>query len=262
MMRSTNLGVSALQYAIHWENKSKNFQTITHFLDILPEKTDLVILPEMFTTGFSMQPEKLAENMTGISVGWMKGQARSRNIYICGSIIIRENKQYFNRLICATPDGKIWHYDKRHLFTMAGEEKKYTPGTDRPVWKINGWRILPQVCYDLRFPVWSRNDLNYDIAIYPANWPQRRDYPWKMLLRARAIENQAYIIGVNRVGNDGNDVAHNGCSAIIDPLGEILTAPEENTEGWFHTQLESEKLEKIRKSFPFLPDKDAFSIKY
>ncbi|MCC5917997.1 MAG: amidohydrolase [Cryomorphaceae bacterium] len=259
-MRSTKLGISALQFAIHWENKSENLKTIARFLESMPVDTDLVVLPEMFSTGFSMQPENHAEKMDGFSVNWLKNMAARYGVYICGSLIISESESFYNRFILVDPNGAFSQYDKRHLFSMAGEEKKYAPGNQRLIWEVKGWKILPQVCYDLRFPVWSRNDLNYDLAIYPANWPERRDYPWKTLLRARAIENQCYVVGVNRVGDDGNGVAHNGCSAIIDPLGADLHAAEPNMEQWIYANLESATLEKIRKSFPFLSDRDDFRL--
>lgn len=260
-MDTTKLHVSALQMHLEWENPERNLQRIDEFLSKLTPKTQLALLPEMFTTGFSMTPKSFAQSMNGAWVNWMKDRAKEHDIHLCGSLIIEDAGNYVNRFICATNTGTILPvYDKRHLFTMANEQAHYHPGNKRLIWDIHGWRVFPQICYDLRFPVWSRNDLDYDLALYPANWPKRRDYPWKTLLRARAIENQAYVIGVNRVGEDGNGVDHNGCSAIIDPIGEPVTLIDEHQEGWLHGSLCKDHLKNMRKKFPFLNDRDDFGL--
>jgi predicted amidohydrolase len=259
-MNTTKLHVSALQFDIHWENPDQNLATIEKYLRECPSDTDLVVLPEMFTTGFCMRPQAFAQTMKGKWVCWMQEMAKKYHIYLCGSLII-EDDGYVNRFVCSTHEGELLPvYDKRHLFSMANEQNHYKPGNQRVIWNIKGWKVFPQICYDLRFPVWSRNNLDYDVALYPANWPQRRDYPWKTLLRARAIENQAYIVGVNRVGEDGNGVDHNGCSAIIDPIGTPVAEPMEHQAGWFHAELRRDALEAYRKKFPFLPDADGFKL--
>lgn len=207
-----------------------------------------------------MNPSAFAESMDGESVRWMKRMALQTSAFVAGTLIISENGSYYNRFLCATPGGEVLQYDKRHLFSMAGEEKHYQAGEKREVWDILGWRILPQVCYDLRFPVWSRNNLEYDAMLYPANWPERRSSAWKSLLVARAIENQAYVVGVNRVGYDGNEINHSGDSAIYDPLGEIQAQLKPYEEGWLHAQWERDSLNQIRKAFPFLKDADRFQV--
>lgn len=259
-MNATKLRVSALQFDIHWENPDRNIRTISDHLNSCPETTDLVVLPEMFTTGFSMTPESFAQSMSGSWVTWMKALAKQHKVHLCGSLIIEDNG-FVNRFICSTPNGEILPvYDKHHLFTMAREQNHYRSGQQRLLWNINGWKMFPQICYDLRFPVWGRNNIDYDAVLYPANWPKRRAYPWKTLLRARAIENQAYIIGVNRIGVDGNGVDHSGNSAIIDPLGTPLAEPDEHYEGWLHAELDKTVLHEMRKKFPFLNDRDKFTL--
>jgi predicted amidohydrolase len=229
----------------------------------------------MFSTGFSMRPELLAECTDGPTVDWMRTMATRKKIILTGSVIIEEEGKYFNRLIWMLPNGQYGYYDKRHRFAYAGENEHYSAGHKRLVASVKGWRILLLVCYDLRFPVWSRQapqerdvpgdaapdarDLEYDLVIYVANWPQRRSLAWKTLLQARAIENQAYVIGVNRVGNDGNNIYHSGDSMIIDPLGEILYH-EADKEEVFTLTLEKEKLDAIRERFPFWKDADRFHI--
>src|SRR6185312_3509522 len=234
-------------------------------IDGISEPTELVILPEMFSTGFSMQPRDLAEPMDGPTVSWMRDIAARKGIILTGSLIIREEGQYYNRLIWMLPNGQAGHYDKRHRFAYAGEHERYTAGNKRLVASVKGWRILLLICYDLRFPVWSRQQpadggaLEYDLVIYVANWPERRSHAWKTLLQARAIENEAFVIGVNRVGDDGHKIRHAGDSMIVDPLGAILYQGEEKEEVFTMT-LEKETLGSIRERFPFWRDADHFYI--
>ena len=252
-----------IQSALFWEDKRANLEQFEQKINTLTTKTNLVILPEMFTTGFSMRTEDLAETMDGPTVTWMKKMAIEHSIILTGSIIIKDNQQYFNRLIWMLPNGRFGYYDKRHLFAFAGEEKYYTPGNKRLITSVNGFKIQLLVCYDLRFPVWTRqaNQANpeYDILIVVANWPASRSHAWKTLLAARAIENQCYVIGVNRIGEDGHNSYHSGDSTIIDPLGNILFTQAD--EPMVHTiKLKKENLNEIRNKFPFGKDADAFQI--
>lgn len=239
-------------------------------INSIGQRTEVVVLPEMFSTGFSMNPAALAETMQGPTIDWMKRISHTHRVILTGSLIIEEDGKYYNRLIWVMPNGEMGHYDKRHLFGFAEEDKHYHAGNKRLVASVKGWRVNLQVCYDLRFPVWARQQINhqaegihdtaeYDVLIYVANWPQRRSHAWKTLLCARAIENQCYVIGVNRVGTDGKDIYYSGNSLVIDPLGEVLyhMADEEDI---FTITLEREVLEDIRGRFPFLHDADRFRI--
>lgn len=240
-------------------------------INALTEKTEIVVLPEMFSTGFCLQPELLAESMQGETVQWMQRLAAEKKIVLTGSIIAAENGNYYNRLIWMLPNGQHGVYDKRHLFAFAGEDEQYTAGSKRLIASVKGWKINLLVCYDLRFPVWARQSAapappgevakgpEYDVLIYVANWPQRRNHAWKTLLQARAIENQCYVLGVNRVGDDGNGLHYSGDSMVIDPLGEVLYSKAEQEDA-FTITLQKEKLELIRSQFPFWKDADAFSI--
>lgn len=255
-----DLRITLVQTALHWENAAANRKHFDELLlEVKPGSTDLVVLPEMFTTGFSMQPDVLAEKMDGPTMVWMLQKAVELRAVITGSLIIQSHGHYYNRLIWMRPDGTYETYDKRHLFSLAGEEKYYTAGQKRLIVALHGWRVCPLVCYDLRFPVWSRNRKDYDLLLYVANWPQRRSYAWKQLLIARAIENQSYVAAVNRVGNDGNQVAHSGDSGIIDPLGEVLFTqshePIIKTITLSHTHLT-----EVRDKFRFLDDGDEFDV--
>jgi omega-amidase len=258
------LTLTIIQTALHWEDAAANRAMLENKIRQRAPGAQVVILPEMFSTGFSMRPEILAEAPDGETVSWMKRLAREERIILTGSLMISEEPYFYNRLLWILPNGQCGQYDKRHLFAYAGEDKHYTPGTDRFIASVNGWRILCLVCYDLRFPVWSRQQptedgLEYDLILYVANWPERRNTAWKTLLQARAIENQAYVIGVNRVGEDGNGVYHSGDSMVIDPLGEILyhKAHEEDV---FTITLEKEHLEAVRNKLPFWKDGDAFQL--
>lgn len=259
------LTVSLIQSYLHWEDKEKNLQQFEAKIASLPATTQVVVLPEMFSTGFSMKPEQLAETMDGPTVAWMKEQSGKHRKIIMGSIIAEEQGRYYNRLIWMLPNGASYHYDKRHLFAYAGEDKHYTAGEKRLIVQVNGWKICLQVCYDLRFPVWARQkppegqDAEYDILIYVANWPQRRSHPWKTLLQARAIENQCYVIGLNRVGDDGNGIYHSGDSMLVDPIGNPLWQQADEEAIYTHT-FQPEALREVREHFPFLQDADNFLI--
>lgn len=264
----STLTITTIQTALHWEDKLANLSMLEEKINGIKEKTEIVVLPEMFSTGFSMKPTLLAEKMDGPTVDWMRRMAASKKIIITGSIIIEEEGQYYNRLIWMLPNAQYGTYDKRHRFAYAGEDEHYTCGNKRLIASVKGWRVNLQVCYDLRFPVWSRQaqpindettELEYDLLIYVANWPERRHHAWKSLLIARAIENQSYVVGVNRVGNDGNQVYHSGDSMVIDSLGETLYH-KQHEEAVFTITLQKDKLEETRIKFPFWKDADSFII--
>ena len=250
-----NLTVTLIQKDLAWENPSQNLADFEQIIKTVPSASGLIILPEMFTTGFSMNPHKWAEKMTGTSVKWLQKMARQTKNTITGSLIIQDHEQYFNRLIWVTPDGALQTYDKRHLFSYAKENLHYAPGQKiiEPI--LNNWKIRPLICYDLRFPVWSWNTTDYDLLVYVANWPERRIQHWRSLLIARAIENQSFVIGLNRVGNDGQGIYHNGNSLVISPQGQVLleVIDCECTET---ITLQKQTLLQYRKDFPALDDRD------
>jgi omega-amidase len=255
------LTITLIQTNLHWEDKTANLQMLAEKINSISVPTEVVVLPEMFSTGFSMQPQKLAETMDGETMTWMKKMASIKNIILTGSIIIEEEKKYYNRLIWMLPNGQYGHYDKRHLFAFANEHQHYTAGNKRLIAQVKGWKINLQVCYDLRFPVWARQASpdEYDIILYVANWPERRSHAWKTLLTARAIENQCYAIGVNRVGNDGNNIYHSGNSMVVDAIGNELYHKADD-EDVFTITLQKETLQETRNKFPFLKDADGFII--
>ena len=255
------LNVSIIQSDLAWEDKETNLEYFSKQIDQLPSVSELVILPEMFTTGFSMQPEKFAESMDGPSVEWMKDTAKTYGIILSGSIMIKEKDQFFNRSISALPNGQIFTYDKRHLFRMGEENNHYEGGGTRMIFTYNNWRIFPLVCYDLRFPVWSRNQGDYDLVFYVANWPESRRHVWRNLLVARALENQVYVIGVNRIGADGQGLTYSGDSLIINPRGEIISTTEPYESSAETQTLSLDALNKFRKKFPVGKDADAFELK-
>lgn len=265
----SSLKLTLFQTSLHWEDKEANLSMLKQKIDAITHPTHVVVLPEMFSTGFSMKPDKFAEDMNGTTVNWMRETAALKKIILTGSLIIKENENYFNRLIWMLPNGEYGFYDKRHLFAFGEEDKHYTAGTKRLIASVNGWKMNLMVCYDLRFPVWSRqtrslqgevgSGLEYDVLIYVANWPEKRNTAWKSLLRARAIENQCYVIGVNRVGNDGNAIYHSGDSMVIDPLGEILYH-REHDEDVFTAELNKNHLQEVREKFQFWRDADEFEI--
>ncbi|WP_299822325.1 amidohydrolase [uncultured Pontibacter sp.] len=255
-----DLRVTIVQTELHWQNAEDNRSMFSEKLAAAAPATDLIVLPEMFTTGFSMSAEALAEEADGPTLDWMRKEARTHHAVVTGSIIVREGGAYFNRLYWVRPDGTYATYDKKHLFRMAKEHQTYTPGQERLLVELNGWNICPLVCYDLRFPVWSRNTNNaYDLLLYVANWPKVRSQPWRILLQARAIENIAYVIGVNRIGTDGNQHPYSGDSAIIHPKGYHLLETSE-TEGIHTLTLSKKELEDFREAFPAHLDADNFSL--
>jgi predicted amidohydrolase len=263
----SSLSITTIQTALHWEDKTANLLAFEKKLQALDAGAELVILPEMFSTGFSMQPQKLAETMEGPTVKWMAEQAAKHRIVLTGSLIIEENQQYYNRLIWMMPNGQYGYYDKRHLFAFAGEHEHYSPGQKRLIASLKGWRIHVQICYDLRFPVWARQQIKhgenpapeYDVLLYVANWPQRRSLAWKTLLQARAIENQCFCVGVNRVGNDGHGIYHSGDSMVVNPLGEVLYQRADD-EDINRVVLQKAALHEVRDRFPFWKDGDFFTI--
>ncbi len=252
-----NLNITIIQSDLYWEDKEANLHAFSKKIESITEATDLIILPEMFTTGFSMKSKELAETMEGKTVSWMKQMAKEKNCVITGSFICKENK-YYNRLLWVSPNGVARRYDKKHLFSMGGEDKHYTAGDKRVIVTLKDWRICPLICYDLRFPVFSRNTKRdpYDVLIYVANWPGLRSEAWKTLLLARAIENQCYVAGVNRVGVDGNFVMHPGLSVVIDPKGHPICQTETEKEDIQTVTLVWEELETFRKKFPVLKHAD------
>lgn len=257
---NTTLNVALVQTDLVWENPLANRLNISNHLKNLPQSVDLIVLPEMFTTGFSMEPARLFESMDGESVCWMQNLAKEKATAIVGSIIIKENNKYYNRFLFVEPTGAVTTYDKKHLFTLSGEHREYTSGRTPVIIEYKGWKICPFICYDLRFPVWSRNSQQYDLLLYVANWPRPRILAWSTLLKARAIENMAYCLGVNRVGVDENGHNYSGNTAAFDFLGNQLTKVCENKEDVLFASLEREPMLRTRKKLGFLNDQDSFLI--
>lgn len=277
----SSLTITTIQTGLIWEDKEANLRLLEKKILSIPDPAEVVVLPEMFSTGFSMRPEIFAETMDGPTVSWMKAVAARRRVILTGSLIISEGDDYFNRCVWMQPDGVFGYYDKRHRFAYAGEDQSYTAGRRRMIASVKGWKVLPLVCYDLRFPVWSRQTpsvipngtgalheygpgaaggpYEYDLLLYVANWPQRRAHAWKTLLPARAIENQCFVAGVNRIGNDGNGIYHSGDSQIIGPLGDVLYEAGDREEV-FSLTLQKDTLTGVRQHFPFWRDADHFSI--
>lgn len=261
------LNVSLIQGDTRWHDGAANRAYYGERIRALAPGSDLIVLPETFSSGFSNEVAVAAETLQGESLRWLQALAADIGAVITGSLVIEEQGRYFNRLIWAAPGEPVQHYDKRHLFRMAREHERYEAGTARPIFELRGWRVLPQVCYDLRFPVWSRNrgnaqasaGMDYDLLLYVANWPAPRRHAWRTLLRARAIENLSYVIGVNRVGSDGNGLPYSGDSCVIDPLGEALVelgATEQNAT----LRLDPAPLLAHRQRFPAWLDADAFTL--
>lgn len=265
----STLNITCIQSALLWEDRRGNLEMFGEKILSIRDKAEVVILPEMFSTGFTMNPEKFAETMDGESIRWMKQIAAEKRIILAGSLIIEEEGLFYNRLVWMLPTGDYGYYDKRHLFAYAGEDVHYSSGNKRLIASVKGWKINLQVCYDLRFPVWARQQNNlsgnaapspeYDCLVYVANWPEKRNHAWKTLLQARAIENQCYVVGVNRVGNDGNNIYYSGDSMIVDPMGEVMYSSA-HMEDIFTEVLSKEKLEETRNRLPFLKDADSFFI--
>lgn len=258
-MMST-LKITTFQAYLFWENIDKNLQNLSLRLSSIREKTELIVLPEMFSTGFTMKAETLAEEMDGKTMTWMHQQAVKFESVVTGTIIIKEKGKFYNRLIWMRPDGSYEYYDKRHLFGLGKEDDTYTAGEKKLFVELNGWKICPIICYDLRFPVWLRNKGNdYDMLLVVASWPERRSLHWRTLIPARAIENQAYVVAVNRVGHDGNEVYHSGDSMCIDPNGNVVYY-KPNDEDLYTFTINKDEVEKSRRAFPFLKDADDFKL--
>ncbi len=260
----SRLTITGIQANLRWEDKAANLRLFEEKINTIKQKTEIIVLPEMFSTGFSMKPEQLAETIEGEKVEWMRRIAVERKIILTGSLIIEEGGKYYNRLIWMQPNGQYGYYDKRHLFAYADENNHYTAGTKRLIASVKGWKINLLVCYDLRFPVWARQQgqttlPEYDVLIFVANWPERRITAWKVLLQARAIENQCYVVGVNRVGDDGNNIHYSGESMVADPMGEILYHKKDEEDS-FTITLDKDHLNSIREKFPFWRDSDKFKI--
>jgi omega-amidase len=251
--------LALIQSSLFWENPEMNRKKLGEKINSIAEEVDLIVLPEMFTSGFTMQPNAVAETMQGETITWLKNLAEAKNAVITGSLVITENGDFYNRLLFVFPTGEIQFYDKRHLFTLAGENEVYTAGNNKLIIEYKGWKICPLICYDLRFPVFSRNVEEYDLLIYVASWPKTRINAWDSLLKARAIENMSYTIGVNRIGEDANNFQYNGHSQVIDFMGDYLLEPID-TKGVFIVELRKTELLLARKKFNFLNDQDAFVL--
>lgn len=254
------LRVTLIQSNIHWENIPGNLSMFEGKIRSIHD-TDLIVLPEMFSTGFTMNAERLAEEMDGRTLQWMGTLSREVNATICGSIIIRAEGAFYNRFIWMRPDGTFEYYDKRHLFSLAKEHETFTAGTRKLLIRHGEWTICPQICYDLRFPVWSRNAEGYDVLLNVASWPEKRGLAWRTLLRARAIENQCYVVGLSRVGDDGEGVLQSGSSAVIDPMGEVVWEGSPVDEAIQTVTLSSQSIYETRRKLPFLKDRDLFELK-
>ena len=254
------LRVLIVQPDIHWKDILHNLNHYTDLLKSFEGQVDLILLPEMFNTGYLTTPGDISPEMQQKTVSWLQEKATAYNCSIAGSMIFKQHQHYYNRLICVHPDAEINLYNKRHLFSIGGELKHFTRGTKRTVSIIQGWRICWQVCYDIRFPVWSRSRDDYDILVYVANWPAQRSAVWKTLLKARAIENQSYVIGVNRIGRDGNQIEYIGESSAIDPKGNVISMADTPAEKLFMAELSYSRLIDFREKFPVLKDRDDFTI--
>ena len=252
--------IAIIQSPLLWENPKSNRNYFREKINAITENIDLIMLPEMFTTGFTMNPNDVAETMQGETILWLKSLAKAKNSAITGSLIIKENNNFYNRLVFVFPSGEMQFYDKNHLFTLAGEDKAYAKGTQKLIVDYLGWKICPLVCYDLRFPVFARNVEDYDLLIYVANWPKTRINAWDILLKARAVENMCYTIGVNRIGFDATNFEYVGHSQTVDYLGNYILEPQE-TEGVFIVELNKEKLLETRNKLGFLNDRDSFELK-
>ena len=255
-----DINITLVQTSIHWEDKPRNLDMFSRLLGRIEGPTDLVVLPEMFNTGFSMNAAALSETERGAAVRWLADTASNLGCVITGSVIFAAEGRHTNRLIWMRPDGTFSHYDKRHLFRMAGEHDFFAAGSRRLVTDLKGWRFCPLICYDLRFPVWSRNRGDYDVLVFIANWPEPRSRAWNSLLPARAIENQAYVIAVNRIGTDGNGRDYSGDSGVFDPRGALLSRTRPREESIETVTLSGGELADIRKNFQVALDADAFDI--
>jgi omega-amidase len=281
-----DLKITFIQSNLHWEDADANIKMFSEKFSSIKDDTDLIVLPEMFSTGFTMNNKVVAEKMNGKAVEWMKRAANEKNCVVTGSLVIEDGGKYFNRLVWMRADGTFETYNKRHLFRYANEQDYYTAGNKKLIVELKGWKICPLVCYDLRFPVWIRNchplsisslgggkNLQnpslrgkggmepYDVLLFVANWPERRNHPWKTLLMARAMENQAYVVGVNRIGNDNNNIYHSGDSAVINFKGEIISKTKAHEESVETVTISKNELDEWRNVFPAWVDADSFEIK-
>ncbi|MBQ4913136.1 amidohydrolase [Maribacter sp. MMG018] len=254
------LNIALLQSSLVWEDPETNRRQFSKKLNLVSNDTDLAILPEMFTSGFTMSPENLGKGESEKTVDWMVNEAINRNMALVGSVVFYENDKYYNRLLFVKPNGEVSSYNKRHTFTLAGEHKKYTSGKSIEIIEYKGFKINPLICYDLRFPVWSRNTDDYDILVYVANWPKPRITAWDALLKARAIENMAYCVGVNRIGKDEKGLEYDGHSAVYDPLGEKQAFSDK--EEIIETTISKAYVDEVRSKLRFLEDRDDFNLKY
>ena len=254
------LSIALVQADTVWEDPERNRELLDEMMDDLKENIDLIVLPEMFTTGFSMHSREMAEEMVGPTLEWMRKRAAGLQCVVTGSLIIREGGSFFNRLIWMPPDGSVQWYDKRHLFRMGNENHSYNAGAQKLITSLKGWRICPLICYDLRFPVWSRNQNDTDMIIYVANWPASRRRVWNILLKARAIENQVFVVGVNRVGKDGEGINYAGDSCLINPRGEVAEGFDRSYPGVTIADADPGDLLSFRKKFPVGDDADDFTI--
>ena len=257
---NANLNIKALQIPIFWEDDIKNRAYIDKHLNLIDKETDIILLPEMFTSGFTMNTKKVVQSMRGSSIHWMQAWAENLNVLLGGSLVIQENENIYNRFVMVGPDGIVTHYDKRHTFTLSGEDKFYATGTNSGLFEYKGWKICLRICYDLRFPVWSRNIHYYDILIFVANWPAPRINTWDTLLQARAIENMSYVVGVNRIGTDEKGLDYPGHSAVYDPLGNLLTTKASSKESTIEVNLDYLELQSLRNQLRFLQDRDSFDL--
>ena len=251
--------IALIQTSLIWENPTENRSHLAQKITGFMEDVDLIVLPEMFSSGFTMNPKAVAETMQGETVSWLQHLAKAKNCAITGSLVIEENGNYFNRLVFVFPTGEIKTYDKKHLFSLAGENEFYAAGKEKLVLEYKGYKICPLICYDLRFPVFSRNVENYDVLLYVANWPKPRVNAWDILLKARSVENMCYTIGVNRIGKDHNHHEYVGHTQVIDFMGEYVLEPQE-ADAVFIVELNKAKLLETRKKLAFLNDKDNFQL--
>lgn len=253
--------ITLIQSDLYWENPQENRKQFETKINQIDSEVNLIVLPEMFSTGFTMNASAVAETMEGETILWMQSLAKKKNAAITGSLVIVENEKYYNRMVFVFPSGEIQYYNKRHLFSLAGEDQFYTHGNEKVIVEYLGWKICLQVCYDLRFPVFARNVEHYDLLLYVANWPKVRTNAWDALLKARAIENLSYVVAVNRVGLDANNYEHIGHSQVVDFLGNYILEPQEN-EAVFKVELDKNAMLETRKKLDFLSDKDSFRIDF
>ena len=259
------LTISLIQSDIHWEDTAANLAMFSQKIVDLKKHSHIILLPEMFNTGFSLKSTHLAETMEGETVSWMKTMAAKQKVIVAGSLMVKEDEKIYNRLVWALPNGVTYHYDKRHTFSYVDEDKVITAGDKRLIVSVNGWKLNLQICYDVRFPVWARQSYGpepeYDVLVYIASWPEKRSRAWKALLVARAIENQCYVIGVNRVGTDGEGLYYKGDSMVVSPIGEVLYH-QQDVEDVFTITLEKSVLNALRIKYPFLLDGDNFGLRH